>query len=304
VRKKYGLLIGEFVLIALFVGINFWIFGFKKESNEVVIDTTSNAFFNYEFIERLNNPNSLKTKKHFGDYIAVASIKEEAVLSAEDEKKNTLSQESYTIAAIGDSMVETMGGNLEYLGKALKNKYPDTGFAFYNYGLGAENVSEGLARFDKSYSYLSRNFPPLHELSPDVIIVGSYAYNPLVPYDRQKHWSELASMVVMAKEITPNVYVLAEIAPLESGFGNGVGGVNWPESMAKEHSVHIIEQLENAIAIASVLEVGLIDVYSASTRKESIYGEQVYVNQHDNIHPSVDGHTFMAQKIAETAIFP
>ena len=303
-RKKYGLLIGEFVLIVLFIGINFWIFGFKKDSKDVVIDTTSNTFFNYEFIEKLNNPNSLKTKKHFGDYIAIASIKDGAVLSAEDEKKSTLSQESYTIAAIGDSMVETMGGNLEYLGKALKNKYPDTGFAFYNYGLGAENISEGLARFDKSYSYLSRNFPPLHELSPDVIIVGSYAYNPLVPYDRQKHWSELASVVVMAKEITPNVYVLAEIAPLESGFGSGVGGVNWPESMAKEHTIHIIEQLENAIGVANILEVGLIDVYNASAKKGSMYGEQFYVDQHDNIHPSVEGHIFTANMIASKIILP
>ncbi|MFC1710459.1 SGNH/GDSL hydrolase family protein [Patescibacteria group bacterium] len=303
-RKKYGFLIGGLLLMILLIGVNFWVSSTKKESEEIVVDTTPSSLTNYEFIRKLNNKNTFKSSKHFGDYIADASVGEGAVLSAEDEKESTLNQESYTIAAIGDSMIETMGGNLEYLGDALKEKYPDTGFAFYNYGLGAENISQGLERFDDSYSYLSRNFPPLHELSPDVIIVGSYAYNPLVPHDRQKHSTELSSMVVKAKEITPNVYIMAEIAPLESGFGEGVGGVNWPESIANEHVKLIIEQLENAVALAPILEVGLIDVYNLSTRKESIYGEPFYVNQHDNIHPSVEGHIFTAKVIASNLYLP
>ena len=81
-----------------------------------------------------------------------------------------LSKSTYTIALFGDSMIDTMGENLDYLDKALKAKYPQTNFQLYNYGIGSQNVEEGLARFENNFSYQSRNYPPIGQIKPDVII--------------------------------------------------------------------------------------------------------------------------------------
>ena len=41
-------------------------------------------------------------------------------------------------------MIETMGDSLDYLNVDMRSKYPATGFAFYNYGIGSENIEEAL----------------------------------------------------------------------------------------------------------------------------------------------------------------
>src|SRR3989344_214775 len=79
----------------------------------------------------------------------------------------------YTIAVIGDSMVDTMGEVLEYLDEALKNKYPDNKFLLYNYGTGAQNVETGLTRFATHFKYQSPDYPALPELKPHLLIVPS-----------------------------------------------------------------------------------------------------------------------------------
>lgn len=209
-------------------------------------------------------------------------------------------KKSYVIAAIGDSMIETMGDSLDYLKAELKKKYPGTEFAMYNYGIGAEKVTGGLDRFDKPFSFAAKNYPPLPHLNPDVLIVGSYAYNPFDEYSHDGHWLALADLVTRARLITPNVYILAEIAPLEKNFGKGPGGVNWPPEIVAGHVPKIIEQMENAIGISKVLQIPLIDVYDKTRVEGSKYGKVEFVNSHDNIHPSVWGHVFTAQEITNT----
>lgn len=67
----------------------------------------------------------------------------------------------YKIAIFGDSMVDTMSEQLEYLQANLKIKYPNILFEYYNFGIGSQNVLEGLARFHQPFSYKTRNFLPL-----------------------------------------------------------------------------------------------------------------------------------------------
>ena len=198
-----------------------------------------------------------------------------------------LSKKTYTIAAIGDSMVQTMGGSLDYLQPLLKNKYPNTNFIYYNFGLGGENVEQGLAKFDQE-------FPGVH---PDILIVGSFSYNPFPVHDHNKHWSLLSDLIRKGISSSGHTYVLAEIAPLETGFGKGIGGVNWPEDIAHTHSLHIIEQLDNAVGLAGTMGVDLVNVYSASQIPGSKFGRPEYVAKHDGIHPSATGQRFTAEKI-------
>lgn len=214
----------------------------------------------------------------------------------------SLKKASYSIAVFGDSMVDTMGDNLEFLEKSLFNKYPTTKFKLYNYGIGGQNIEQGLGRFESSFDNKTRQYPPLPALQPDVIIIGSFAYNPFSPHDRNKHYTLLSQLVAKAKNIVPRVYILAEIAPLKIGFGKGKNGVNWPEDMSYQQAVHILEQLDNAVNVSSLQDVKLINAYQRS-RIDGAFGSTYYVNPDDGIHPSAAGHRFMANLIVESLEF-
>lgn len=206
----------------------------------------------------------------------------------------SFAKNSYSIAVYGDSMVDTMGERLEYLEHSLKKLYPSVNFTLYNYGKGSENVEMGLERWNSRLDYQDRHYPSISEVHPDVIVIGSFAYNPFSPYDRDRHWMGLTKLVEQAKSTGAKVYMLAEIAPLRNNFGRGPNGVNWDESTAYEHSGHIIEQLENAVSLSRNLGAGLIDAFHVSG------GNASYVNASDGIHPSVAGHEFTASMIANT----
>lgn len=209
----------------------------------------------------------------------------------------TTKKKQYTIAVYGDSMVETMGERTDYLEHKLVPTYPSTTFKFYNYGVGGENAQKGLGRWGSAFKYKDRDFPPITDIKPDIIIIGSFAYNPPVPYDRNAHFTTLAELVRKAQSTGAQVYLLAEIAPLENNFGKGPGGVNWDDSLSRDQARKITELLENAVNLGSGLGVPVINVYDA-TNGSGKYGSSEYTDPHDGIHPSVAGHTFMASIIA------
>lgn len=213
-----------------------------------------------------------------------------------------LKKQSYIIALFGDSMVDTMGEKAQYLQSILQEKYPGVEFNLYNYGIGSQNAEQGFARFYSEFKYKERNFSPISQINADVIILGSFAYNPFDPYVRDRHWIALKSLIQEAKKTSAKIYVLSEIAPLQTGFGKGPNGVNWDEPTAHAHSLHIIEQLENAINLAREQNVGIIDTFNPS-KISGNFGRREFVSTNDGIHPSEDGHIFMAQIIAETLEF-
>jgi len=214
------------------------------------------------------------------------------------------SKEEYTIAVYGDSMEDTMGEVLEYLEHELTARYPDTKFNLYNYGMGSNNVLDGMARFNRPFVYQDRDYRSLKDIKPDIIIMGSFGYNVLTPHDRNAHWLGLTRLVEEAEKITPTVYMLAEIAPKRRGFGFGPNGVNWEPATAFEHTGKIMEQLENAIGLSSALHVPLIDAYTPSLQENKREGKSELINPSDGIHPSVEGHEFTAKIIADTIQLP
>jgi lysophospholipase L1-like esterase len=204
---------------------------------------------------------------------------------------------SYTIAAFGDSMVDTMGENLDYLEKSLKAKYPKTNFKMFNYGIGSQNIVEGSNRFHSPFNYKSRNYPPIDQINPDIIILGSFSYNPLTPHSREIHKQKLESLINESRQTKAQVYVLAEIAPLRTGFGRGPGGIDWTEDKIQTQVEYILEQLDDTVTTAKSQNVYLINAY-LSSRTDGKYGNRVYVSSHDGIHPSIEGQIFVANQIA------
>ncbi len=211
-----------------------------------------------------------------------------------------LSKDTYTLLIIGDSMEDTMGEKLDYLQKALTEKYPETKFNLYNYGKGANNVEEARSWFAEEFHYKDRNYPLPYQTHPDISIVGSFAYNPFTPYDRDRHWLGLTHLIQEIQKISPEVYILAENAPLKQDFGKGPQGVNWDSQTASVQSAHIVEQLENAVGLSKALNVPLIDAYHESTDESKL---KKYVSPQDGIHPSTEGHEMIAKKIVETIVF-
>lgn len=206
---------------------------------------------------------------------------------------------SYTIAIFGDSMVDTMGENLEYLQKIFADKYPETKFNLYNYGIGGQNIEQGLGRFESTFVNRERNFPPIPALVPDVLIIGSFAYNPFPFHDRNRHYTLLRELIGKARNVSSNVYLLAEIAPLKTGFGKGKNGVNMTDVAASEQAKHIIEQLDDVINLSKEKNIPLINAYYNS-RIDGIFGDPSLVNKDDGIHPSDAGHYFTAELIVAT----
>lgn len=215
------------------------------------------------------------------------------------EPTDKLSKKSYTIAVFGDSMVDTMGERLEYLEHNLTEKYPGIEFKLYNYGIPSQNVEHGFERFHKAFSFRDRNYPPITQINADIIILGSFAYNPFPPHNRDRHWTGLIKLTEEAKKTPANVYILAEIAPLKEEFGKGPNGPNWTPENSIDQSNHIIEQLENAVALSQALNVPLIDSFTKS-KEDGKYGKKLYVDPNDGIHPSIAGQTFTAKIIADT----
>ena len=201
-------------------------------------------------------------------------------------------------------MVETMGENLDYLQKSLQKRYPNTKFELYNYGVGGDNVEMGLNRLNSNFKRGSRNYPSLMGLKPDIIIVGSFSYNPFEPQNPEKHKALLKELAHRLRNTDARVYILIEIAPRSANFGHGAGGVNWPEDLAKAHAEKIIGQLIDSINVANELSVGLIDVFSKSQVFGGNFGNPFFISRYDGIHPSARGHKFTADMISATIGLP
>lgn len=211
----------------------------------------------------------------------------------------TLLKTSYTIAVYGDSMVDTMGERLEYIEHKFTDKYPQTKFTLYNYGIPSQNIEHGLERFNKSFAFRDRSYPPITEIHADIIILGSFAYNPFPPHDRDRHFKGLTKLIEEAKKTGARLYLLAEIAPLRENFGKGPNGPNWALQASIEQADHIIEQLENAVALSKTYNIPLINVFYKS-KANGNYGKKEYVDPNDGIHPSIAGQIFTAQTVVDT----
>lgn len=213
-----------------------------------------------------------------------------------------LPKDTYTIALYGDSMIDTMGEKLEILQKELYRSYPKTTFKLYNYGIGAQNIEDGVLRFGNSFSNKERVYASITTINPDIIILGTFAYNLFVPHDLEKYKREVGTLIQKAKNVSSQVYLLAEIAPKKTGFGQGEFGVNWPENQAYQQAVIIIDQIKAAVMLANLAGIPVINAYQESLFTDG-FGNPIYVRQEDGIHPSFAGHVLMAKEIISIVSF-
>ncbi len=214
-------------------------------------------------------------------------------------------KKSFTIALIGDSMVDTLGPEFPQLSARLQSIYPGVKFQIYNHGVGATNIDYGVNRLTQGYNYLGQDLPSVISRNPDVVVVESFGYNPYT-FDTgaiDKHWLQLAAMIDIIKNQSPGsrIVIAATIAPSARVFGDGAPGLNFsPED--KQVRVNLIKQyLESTVKFAKSQNLPLADAYHPSLDSTG-NGRETYINAGDHIHYSDAGRVLMAQKITEAIV--
>lgn len=208
---------------------------------------------------------------------------------------------AYTIALLGDSMIDVMQPELPQLASALKKYYPRAQFKLLNYGVGASNLEYALTRLSQNYTYLGREFPALLSQNPDIIVIESFAYNHWENNQSglDKQWLTLASIIETIKNQGRTKIVLAAtIGPDENSLCDGIDGISLPPDQKKEKAQAIRNYLQNIINFASSQSYPLADAYHPSLDSRG-NGQAIYINAGDHLHPSGPGGELFAQKIAE-----
>ncbi len=215
----------------------------------------------------------------------------------------TTMKKHYSIAFLGDSMIDTLGPGIPHTQKALKSLYPSTSFDLYNYGVGATNIDYGLQRITRGYTYLGNEIPALITKHPDIVVVESFAYNPY-PYDAgalDRHWLQLAAIVDSLKANLPGVRIViaATIAPNSTVFGDGAPGLSFAIDDKIKRTTTIKQYLDSTVKFAKSQKLPLADVFHASIDAAG-NGKLQYINGGDHIHYSDAGRMLFAQIVANT----
>lgn len=191
---------------------------------------------------------------------------------------------SYTIAVLGDSMVDTLAPDLGHLKAALKERYPNVSFTLLNYGVGAENIEMGAKRLE-----------PILLKNPDIVVIESFAYNPFIEPEGElnRHWLALSTIVDTFKH-SSKIMIAATIAPNASIFGDGV--LNWDQQLKSEKVARINALLESTVKFARSQNLPLADAFHPSG------GDTKYINPGDHIHYSDAGREFFSRIIAQAIV--
>lgn len=209
---------------------------------------------------------------------------------------------SYTLILVGDSMVEVMGENFNYLRFYLKKYYPKKEFGIFNYGFGSTNILSVMDRLQKETVYQGRNFMAILPRYFDIIFIESMGTNPLsqFPLEKglQKQTEALEKVVAEIAGSHPNslIVFLATVAPSQTLFGKGAVDLS-PKARnqwANERRAYI----ENHINFAKSHNIPLINVYEKTLDKNGLTISK-YLDSNSYIHPSGEGMRLTSQMIAD-----
>jgi len=198
----------------------------------------------------------------------------------------------YTIAVLGDSMIQTLGENLPALRKSLQQYFPNHAFNLLNFGTGSQNIEYGL----------NTELPSVYPQNPDIVIVESFAYNNFGNTESgiNRHWLTLGAITTTLKQKLPHakIIIAATIAPNSIVFGNGIKNLNFTALEKLEKTSTTKLYLENTVNFANSMGFPLADAYHLSLFGNE--GSKELINPGDNLHPSATGAALFSDVIADT----
>ncbi len=206
----------------------------------------------------------------------------------------------YSIAFLGDSMIDTLGHDLPDMQKLLKAAYPSKSFILLNYGQGATDMENGLFRLTHATTYLDKNYAPLLSFKPDILVIESFAYNHWsgATYDLDRQWTTLVKIIETVKEISPGTKIIlaATIGPNSEIYGDGK--LNWNFDLKWQASNLTKIYLENMSRFAAASRLPFADAFHPSLGPDG-NGFKIYINNGDHLHPSPEGAQFFSQKVVD-----
>jgi lysophospholipase L1-like esterase len=216
--------------------------------------------------------------------------------------KPTIKQsEAYTIIFVGDSMIDSLGENFDYLKQDLEDYYPSTTFGLFNYGYGSTNILSLKERLNSETTYNDKINEAILDRVLDIIVIGSFGHNPLseLPLEEglKNQTETLDDVVLQLVTEKPNTLIifLAEFAPSKDNYARGVVDLS-PE----QRDIWVNERkayIENHIDYANSHNIPLINIYEESLVEGDV--DLNYINKDNYIHPSSTGLIFMSQAIAD-----
>lgn len=242
----------------------------------------------------------MKTVSGTGTFSASVVAGQSEVINARVTKKP-----HFTVAFLGDSMIDTLGSDLRVVWDELIRIYPKTGFTLLNYGVGGENIVSGLERVTRDTTYLGNSRPSLISTHPDVVVIESFAYNPFT-FDvgaLEQHWLSLSYIIDALKTNLPETKIVlaATIAPNSNVFGDGVWGLSFSPQDKLERTNTIKRYLENTIRFAQSEHLPLADAFHPSI-DSSGEGKLVFINPGDHIHYSDAGRQLFARTVVDAIV--
>ncbi len=207
--------------------------------------------------------------------------------------------QDYTLVMLGDSMTETLGNSTEL--KGYLNQYlPNKTFEVLNYGYGSTNILSGYERYMTETNH-GRAFRAIDKIDFDLILIESFAYNPLAEYPLEqglKIQNETLDKLVSAiKQNHPNAKIVfvATIAPDKNNYAKGiVNSSSDREKQVNERRAY----LENHISYANSHNLPVVDIYHKSL-DDFGNGKTIFIRNTDYIHPSPIGTLFISKEIAD-----
>lgn len=209
----------------------------------------------------------------------------------------------YAIVLLGDSMTEALG-NSDELRADIKSYYPGKTLDVLNYGFGSTNILSVQDRLEKTTFY-HRDFRPITEIEYDLILVESFANNPLSEFPLEeglkKQTEALEKMVKTLRESNQHgvIAFVATIAPSVDRYGEGQ--VDLAPDVRAKWANERIAYFKNHVDFAKSHNIPLIDIFDKSLNSEGKVNIEL-LNKADHIHPSPNGVIFISQELAD-AIF-
>jgi len=209
---------------------------------------------------------------------------------------------AYLTYLVGDSITESLGVNANTLRNDLIALYPQNEFVNYNYGFGSTNILSLNERLTKETSYQGSKFPAILDQGFDLIIIESFAYNPLyggtASENLVKYEEALDENIKLIIKSHPDsvVAIMTPIAPNKENFAK------YSRDLSPEVRAAWVEERKNyifkAIEYAKRNNLPLINVYEKSADALG-NGELIYIDPSDFIHPSKEGIALISKTISD-----
>lgn len=206
----------------------------------------------------------------------------------------------YTIVLLGDSMTEILGNSDELKGY-LNEYYPDKTFEVLNYGFGSTNILSAVDRLTME-TYNHRDFRPISDIDFDLILIESFAHNPLSQFPLneglQKQSNALDQIVKTIREQNPRAKIafVVTIAPNKNDYAKG-STYKLTDTDRKKWVDERNAYFKNHIDYANSHNIPLINIYQISQDSNGS-GKSIYINSTDHIHPSPIGVLLISKTMA------